>query len=889
MAINQDLFAPASGIGPQVGGFNPTPASRISAGIRENSSVSLMEYALRSSPRVRAATGLLATGLAGDPNQADALINNSTQGKIIQDLTSAALGAGLIPGGSPVQLAGSIQQMVASQGFSVGGNIGRNSPVFGGGAITDMMSKTVFDSIKDNFFDPISELPKRAAHGMDMSQMADATNLLTSRGAFSGMEIGNLDINDAGEYEFKLDKDKMKNVNKVFSDYAGMLKDAKQIFGDLPIAELTQNAERLVGTSIRDMGAVSNMRNRMANIQATSSAYGLNPEAVAGRMMSMTDTVQRAMYTDAMSDPRISSEPHLQAITSSSFGRMASDISEASVLGGLRAANASTAAANLYAAQGKYMPDINNAQAEQILAGTMQQMMTSRDNPLTGNVLAASHMLSVGKIQDPETAAKVKNLIGKTMSAGDKRQTAAFNQEIADTLASAGIHVENYKLGHTDASMLRELDPTSSRELTKGVEIGARRRHAEEGASMLNITGDDYGLFRDDEGGEKNRENFADLIQATDKKAQDALFASVGASGEINEEALNKAYETMPGLSKVLSKDQFRNTVATMTADSGRAKGNVKDQMTSVMDTMRRSAGIQALGSEREKLLADERAVFNYLSTTSLGGKANPESFGVELMRGFFGTGQIDNQVVLQSLKNEKKASTFDMKADKMGLVLNEESLDNLSSVLGQDSMKAIANQLGLDVNNKKEMAAALGTASGFAALQANLGTAAMGVNADNTISLASGSAIEEKTKVLETEAMTTAAKRLLGKDTKVGTNSDLNTEEGRTKYNKDLVSELTKDKSSKIEELANKFKENKYSGQEFESLALLSQSNPNIRKAIRDSANEANAAGDKQKYVDIMSLDRNLQSSASSESNRYLGVLDIMAEGMTQLKLWQQ
>jgi hypothetical protein len=888
MSINPNYFANVSGIGPQTGGFNPTPAEAISSSLRQNTSNGLLEYALYSSPRVRNASGLLATGLAGDPAQASRLLNNTGQGQFLKDISAAAVTAGLIPGGNPMQLAAGVQQMVGTQGFNVGGNFGRNSRVFGGGSITDGMSRTIFDEVKNNFYDKVTELPKRAAHGMNMSQMGEAMGQLSSRGAFRGMNIGELNMDDSGKLNFKLDKQKMEKVNKTFSDYAGMLKDARKIFGDLPIAELTQNAERLVGTSLREMGSIPAMRNRMANIQATSSAYGLNPAAVANRMMDMTDSVQTAMASNAMRDPRVSRDPHMQAILSTSFGRNASDISAAAVLGGISAADTSVATSNAYAEQGIYMPTMGNEEAAQALAGTMQQMQTDRESETFGNVLATRHMISTGKIKDPELASKLNTLMDQTMTAGSIEQSTELNQQIATTLAENGINIDNYKLNRTDAEMERELDETTRKRQMRKLEEGSHRRLIEEGTIAMNADENDFGLFGA-ETGENNRELFSDFMGGVNKTSQDALLAAVGEDGTINEDKLNEVYANTPMLAEAMSKDKFKEMISSFSKDPARAEGKVTDQIKDMAATMHRSGRSQAAGNEQDRLMAEDRAVKNYLATTSLGEGMDAESLGTELMRGFFGTGKIDNEVVLASLKNKGQLDNFKQKGGNAGLDLDEESFGKLSANVGKEQMANIAAELNLRPDQKKELMAALGTTHGFATLQRNLGTGAMRVNEDGTVSFASGEALEEETKKLETTAMETAAKNLLGTDKKIG--GDLTTEEGREQYNKDVLGELTKGGGAKISDLADKFSKNDYAGGEYDALLSLSQSNPKIREAIRDSAKAAKAENTeegKKKYTQLNALDRQLAEDSGTGGNKYLGVLEILSESLSQLKLFQ-
>jgi hypothetical protein len=928
MSINSSFFASPSGIGPQTGGYNPTPAEALAAQIRQQASLSLMEYALRNDPRVRAMSGLLATGIAGDPEKASELIHKSGTGQILKDISALAVSAGLIPGGSPTELASKVQEMIATQGLTVGGNIGRNGALFGGGAVTDMMSRSVFDSIKNNFYDEVTGLPKKAAHGLDMSEMGQVMGQLNSRGAFRGMDIGDININEDGIYEFKQNEQKMEKVNKIFSDYAAMLKDAKKIFGDLPIAELSQNAERLIGTSLREMGSVGAMRNRIASIQATSAAFGLNSAAVAENMMQMTDGIQRSMYNKAMQDPRVAGQPHLEAITHTAFGRVSANISDTAALGGILAGHSSTAASNAYAEQGKYMPTVDAYAAAIMMAQTMIEVASPRDKLVTGNVLAAQTMLDVGVIKDPKVAEQVQDLITKMGNTGDVDQQAILNQELARLVNSSGADIEGFKAAYTDTAMRNMMSAEGTAKISKFYEDTAYNRLPMEATKQLHMAKQDFGLFGINETGYKNREAFTNLIGAADKQAQDALLTAVGADGAIDEAALDKAYAATPGLSKVLSKEKFKETIKQFATDPNREQGNVKDQISGIFDAARSNPAFTAAGSEREKLLASERAVQSYLASESLGEPLTAEDFGTELIRGFFGAGKVDNNIVLESLKNKDLATSFDIKADKTGISLDAAGVDKLTETLGKEQMAVIAKKLNVNPENREELARALSTTEGFSVLQKNLDGALMGVGKDGKLSIVSGELAEKETKELETQSMVTAAKRLLGEETNVGLQEptplfstakesrplfstpeqldklldkekqiggDLSTTEGRAKYHEDIINELTKttgagwfsDGTTKLNEFASKFKEEGYSGQEFEALRLMAESNPNIQKAIQDSANKARAEGGEdnmKKYNELMALDRQLQAS---NSGKFLGVLELMSEGIAQIQLF--
>jgi hypothetical protein len=385
----------------------------------------------------------------------------------------------------------------------------------------------------------------------------------------------------------------------------------------------------------------------------------------------------------------------------------------------------------------------------------------------------------------------------------------------------------------------------------------------------------------------KNREMFSDFTSGVNKTAQDALLSAVGANGEIDDAKLNDVYANTPMLAEAMSKDKFKEMINSFSKDPAREKGKVTDQISAMSATMHRSGRSVVSGNEQDRLMAEERAVKNYLQTASLGEGVDAESFGTELMRGFFGARKVDDQVVLASLKNKGQLASFTQKGGNAGLDLNEESFGKLRDSIGAEQMANVAAQLGLQPDQKKELMAALGTTHGFAALQQNLGTGGMRVNKDWTVSFASGAAMEEESKVLETQAMMTAAKNLLGDKVKVG--GDLSTEEGRAQYNKDVLSELTKGDGAKLSELADKFSKNKFSGKEYEALSALAKSNPEIRKAIQDSGTAAKAEGGEEnmkKYNQLRALGRELDADAGG--GKYLGVLEIMTEGLAQLKLFQ-
>ena len=883
MAIS-NYFAPASAYGPQSGGFNPFPSDKTDALNRQQSSQALLENQLFNSPQVRALSGLIGLGLTGDPNAASNFLNKSAMGQFTKDIVAALVGSGLIPGGSPVNLGASVNQMIASSGFNIGGNMGRGSPLFGGGSITDAITKSVYENIQKTFFDKIG-LPKSAAHGMNMSQIGEMISNLTGRGAFSGMQLGELSV-VGGKYDFKQNEQAIKKVNETIKDYAGMLKDAKSIFGNLSVAELTQNAERFVGMSIRELDSIKTMRNRMAQLSVFSSAYDLNASAVANRVMQGSDRLQQQMFVNAMQDPRMAEGYNVAAATTA-FGKVTSNISNATVLSGISGEIALNKAANIYAQQGVYMPTMGQEEITQAQSAGIDAVLSGRDKNVSGNLLVGQYLLSTGKIKDPKVAKGVADLISQIGKTGDIRQTTTLNRMLGGVLQGAGFNVDNIKAITTPAEMMRNLSAQDTETLTNIAQGMEENRRIQEGLKDLSLKGVNFdaNLFREGAQGDANRLVFGEMFKAIDKEAQDALFSAVGPDGRIDSKKLEQAYKNLPGLEAVMPKDRFASFIKQFASDPGRAKGNLGAQLTDIFDDMRRSPQFASSGaSAREKRLAEERGVMKYIEQITSGGRLTEEDFSTSVMRSFFGSKQIGEDVILQSLRNSKNVAEFALGAT--GLNIGAKDIDRLKDTIGDKNLNAIAKQLGVDPNDQQALATALSTPKGLIALKSNLGGAIMGAGSKGNLAIGTASAVDEETKKLETQAMMDMADTLLGKD--VLKPSDLATEEGLSKFNKNIVSELTKDKGKRLNELSNEFRASKYSGKKFAAMAEIYKSDPEMKTAILESAKKAQAEGDTKRADALRAMQRELDKATGSGESKYLGVLEVQTKDAAQLCLYQ-
>lgn len=911
-----NTYASGSGLGYQSGGFAPTPAEAISSELRARSSQGLMEHALYSDPRTRALAGMAASALAGDPATAAKLISNTKTGQFIKDSIGMAMHAGLVPGGNPMQMAHGVQQMVASQGFRMGGNLGGGGQLFGAGFVTDQISRSVFDNVRNSFFDRVSGLGKRNTFGMDMSQMGDAMGYLSARGTFAGQRLGDLNkFNDVkavkdeiaraqreggqGDYvkelqalekkgtggiAFKIDKNQLKKVNEIFTDYAATLKDAREVFGNLPINELTQAAERLIGTSISEFGAMPAMRNRMATIRATSDAFGLNPEALARNIMNSADSIQNQLYQKGMQDPRMNNA-YQQAAAGSAYGRMATSMATSAAITGVAGAASSREYANEAARNGRYVREFDEQQISAALGGGMATIIDEKQTGMK-TALVARNLLSRGKIKGA-TADQVNQLLSRLESNGDQEDITDINSEISAVLSRAGIDSFTIEQNKTTADLLGGMDLTHTEKHKKMLQKNLRARSIN---SLIDIheEGTDEGML----GSRSNREGFMKLATTLDTEGRKAIMGAIRADGSIDEGKLEEAFANTAGLADAISKGEVRDIITGLRDDPSRKKGNLKDQIGGLIDDFRSDPVNMDLVDDMTQNKARERSVHSYLSKISLGGPMSKEDFGTELVRGFFGTGKVSDQMIMEKLKNEgsKRVSDFKLNSDKTGLDMVASDIADLGGQIGGENLIKLYRDLGIEVGDKTGLAAALGTHDGFQALQANMGKA-MGAVTKDGFSIVDGDTVEETQTELEDAAMMTHARRLLGEGNVP--EMDLSSEKGRAAYNDSMREGLTADGNKRLTELSENAKKAGYGGSDFETLANQYKRDPALGNLLKKEESELRDKGlkgdDKAmgKANDLRALRNQLEGE--SGGNKFLGILEIASDSIAQLKLFKQ
>lgn len=920
-----DMQGPGSGIGPQAGGFAPTPADAMASRLRQQSSQQFMQYALYSDPRTRAMSGMLAKGLAGDNATAASLLKNTGTGQVIKDMSAAMMQSGLVPGGNPAQMAFHTQQMMATQGFRVGGNMGGGGQLFGSGFVTDQLSKSVFDNVRKNFFDQVTGLSKRNAFGMDMSQMGDAMGYLTSRGAFTGQKIGDLNQysnraeiakaraaakaeggNDdfikeldaldkkGGGFAFKIDKSRMKKVNNMFSEFAGTLRDAREIFGNLPVGELAQAAERLIGTSITEHGAMGTMRTRLASIRAVANANGLNPEAVARNMMDVGSSVAQGMHQTAMQDPRMSN-PFQSAAASTSFGRYGAAVGSAAVMAGIHGERASSSFAS--SANG-YVRQFDQQQIQNSVAAGVGHLLTDKGTNMTYS-LAARALIEQGAISGPN-AGKIKELMGQLGKEGNTGKAKDINNKIAALIGASGVDLGSYLRNNTTADMLGSLSLDSTAQHTQMLQDNYRSASINS-LNKYSTQKTDSGML----GSDANKKGFFKLMSGLDGTSLRAVEGALNPDGSVNQEKLAKAFADNPGMADIISQGDLTKTLSGLASSPGRQSGDFKKQFSSLAKQFKGDAMNMDVVTDMDALSSRKREAQQYLGSISMGGALTPEDFSTELVRGFFGSGKVSDQTVMQYLKNSKSKDIMSLKMnkDKTGFDLNGGDIAKLAGTLGEDGLNALYDKLGVKQGDSDALAKAISSAGfkGIEAIKEAVGGAGAIVGtAGNDFNIVGQEAADAATKTLEFDAQLEQARRLTG-NSKFGSDTE-NTEEGRARLKEDAAEEL-KNNPRRLLELAQNAEKMAFSGKDFETLQAQMKNDPALSQMLKTQEDQLRKDGlegkgnwfggltgvneDKIKQANALG---NVRKRLEGESggNKFLGILEIATDSITQLRLMQ-
>lgn len=918
MAVPFNFAAPSTGVGAQAGGFAPTPQDKADSLVRQLNSQQLLESQLRNDPTTKGLAASISQILAGQ-NSAAAL-NNTRTGQLIKDVSALAVQAVFNP---TAQLVTNTQQMMGSQGFRMGGNFAPGT-LYGGGVVTDQMSRIMLENVNNSFYSKNSGLPNMAAGGLTKPQMADAIGFLSSRGAFSGMRGGEIvefanhkDVlaelakarssgdtafakeleqlsvvgakSGAGGIAVKQDKETFTKVNRIIRDFATTLQDTREIFGNLPIGELASAAEKLVGTSISEMGSTSAMRERIANIKGISKAYGLNAEAVASNIIGLSGSLQGAMHAQNSSDPRMNT-PYRQAMESTAYGRLASSIATDTTFAAIQASDSSQTLARHLSGQGIFMRSFDASQVQQARAGGMLSIMDEKSTKM--NVaLAASYLVDSGKVSGP-AAAEVNKLLGMLGRAGTQEEITKINTEIQRTVNSTGVNLSEVMRNRTPADLLSQMSLEGTEKYQKVLSGNLDSR----AINTLTLMG------REDKNSMFNKANknspaakagFLALVTTLSGGAQEDLLGAMNPDGSFDKDKLDKLYTDNPDLNQLMPKEKLIANVEGMQRAAGAGTGFKDVYKKNLTDFMGNSRNAH-LVPKQTQLEADKRAMQGYLRSITYG-QDKEESDPTNVLRGLFSgkESRITGSSLFEYLENNKQTDKISTLSMKGGLIsATKEEAADLERVLGKDAAASLYKKLGIKPGDHAALAAALGTKQGLSAIREFSGGL---TTKGGKLSVIGKETADEANAALSGKAFDDYVNKFLSAEDLKGL--DLSTKEGREKAGEKISEKISAGggTSPEIKKLMKEAESGGYGGASFKALALEFNRSPELKNMLtkqeedlrNKAAQESNpdAAAKLRGEADkVKTLRGKLEGDGK---DKYVGILEIASENLAQLRIF--
>lgn len=906
MAFDPNLFAPGSGIGPQGSGYAPTPADAMTSELRRESAMQLMQYSVYSSPQARTIQGTLARGLAGNAAMAQGFMNTSA-GAMVRDASAALVQSGLVPGGNPANLAYAVQNMIASQGFRLGGNAAAGGQLFGSGAVNDTLSLKMFDRLRNSFFDATTGLAKGGAYGMDMSSMGQAISLLNNRGAFAGQKIGSTNyfsnpeqikqaiqaatreggqedyINDLKSlltsgrgqgFATKVDKNAFKKVADTIKSYTVAMNDAREVFGDMALPQLTQAAERLVGSTVAEAGSPAIMQNRLSALKSVAPTFNMTAGALANATLNNITRIQNALMTSAMNNPLNTAQPYAQIGLNESIARASASVGFGAQMASLPASAANTEYARAMAAKGVYVREFSSADiTASTSAGTTALMKEG------GNRYAAVAMRAMGQgFVTGASKDKINELLGRLNGATSRGETDAIGAQIKDELARAGIKADAILRTESMESIMGGM---SLQDVERFTDINRSQYHARSynAVTQMRNTGQDAGLLNT----EGKRKNFFKLMSTLDTPSLMGALGAVGEGGVVDKKKLSALFASNPALNKYFKQDELAGILSSMGASG--------TQLTAMTAAFKGNAMTADLVSKMDADATEGAALQNYISSISLGSTPlSKEGLLTMGIRGIFNKGKISDAALMQYAANAKDGgmASIGMNENYTELRMKEGDIGALENSLGSSAVAGLYAEFGIKPGDKAGLAAAMSKGGkGLNAIRKlqgeNVYTAAGG-----KLNILGAAGKDRAFKALEKDVILGQARTLLG-DESFGANADLNSVKGREAFNSEVSAKLLAD-PSKLVDLAKKAEVAGYSGQLFESIAAESKKNPLFLEALNKQEEELRNTKTNDSIQSANSL-RGLKNAVAAQSggNQFLGVLQFATENLATLNLYQK
>jgi hypothetical protein len=151
--------------------------------------------------------------------------------------------------------------------------------MYGQGGMTAAFSRQLYDQVEGHFFGGTAGSQQHRTHGLDRSDIGTVFDQLKQRGSFSGMNIGEVGMDQGGKTTMKLNDSTASRIKEFIEDSAATLGSLREIFGDQSMDVLMQEAERISGMSFRGAGSARAIRGRVENAATQARMFGQDPRA----------------------------------------------------------------------------------------------------------------------------------------------------------------------------------------------------------------------------------------------------------------------------------------------------------------------------------------------------------------------------------------------------------------------------------------------------------------------------------------------------------------------------------------------------------------------------------------------------------------------------------
>lgn len=238
---------------------------------RSYASMQMMQTITEHDFRTRALANAVQSSVQGriDPNSAFYRTTQAFGGLMFNNPAFAS-----ITGGSALDMGFGIQNLMYQSGLRANGQ-----RIYGGGAVTDAAAVNMFDRMQENFFDSKRGGQARLdkTFGADRTELGQIFSTLSQRGAFAGMDIGNISTVGSGGVQVGASDALTQKISSMTSEAAKTLRIVKDILGDRGTQELMRVAESLTGGSFSNVRDMTAMQRSIMGTLIQGQALGVDP------------------------------------------------------------------------------------------------------------------------------------------------------------------------------------------------------------------------------------------------------------------------------------------------------------------------------------------------------------------------------------------------------------------------------------------------------------------------------------------------------------------------------------------------------------------------------------------------------------------------------------